>query len=46
MTYTKPEINQLGDAVEMIELINGSKNTTAGEGVDANHLNPAYDLDE
>lgn len=42
MKYEKPEINVLGDASRLIEVIPRKSNTLGDEGHDA----PAYDLDE
>lgn len=44
MTYTKPEINLLGDAAQVIQLVN-----KADIGTDSTFpfdADPAYDLDE
>jgi hypothetical protein len=44
MTYTKPEINLLGDAAQLIQFISNKM----GPGTDAfpQVNDPAYDLDE
>jgi hypothetical protein len=43
MTYTKPEILDLGNATSVIE----STHVKPGSGVDGSlNINPAYDLDE
>ena len=42
MKYTKPEINLLGDASQLIERIPQKSNQLGDDGHDA----PAYDLDE
>jgi hypothetical protein len=46
MTYTKPEVAVLGNAVEMI--LQQQKPNTSGGDPTANHYAfvPAYDLDE
>ena len=41
MTYTKPEVEVLGNAAELIEAF-----SKTGTPNDANPGNPAYDLDE
>ncbi len=43
MTYTKPEVNLLGDAAEVIQFVGKT-----GEALDSAipSANPAYDLDE
>ena len=47
MTYTKPEVAVLGQAVRVIEQRNGKGHTYVGDGQTiAKVLNPAYDLDE
>ena len=42
MTYRKPEVHELGEAVSVIELINNKQGTNG----DSAQVGPAYDLDE
>ena len=48
MNYTKPEVNTLGDATNVIELINPAKPFQPGtDGTPLKpRVSPAYDLDE
>jgi hypothetical protein len=45
MTYAKPEITVLGEAMSVIEAV-GKIGTSFDQGDQQNDLNPAYDLDE
>lgn len=44
MEYTKPQVNPLGSAIELIERIQGQKTSPLQDG--SVFTNPAYDLDE
>lgn len=44
MEYTKPQVDCLGSATEVIEKINGRKTSPLQDG--SVFTNPAYDLDE
>jgi hypothetical protein len=46
MTYTKPEVAVLGEAVRVIESTHLKGNYTLSDGVNMHKVNPAYDLDE
>jgi hypothetical protein len=47
MNYTKPELNTLGNASEVIEKLNNKTSAPPIEGVGDPHPGqPAYDLDE
>jgi hypothetical protein len=43
MTYTKPDVERLGNAVELIESLSNKTTAHFDGGV---YANPAYDLDE
>ncbi len=45
MTYTKPAVNVLGDAYEVIEIV-VTKQSTNFDGGTPDLAPPAYDLDE
>jgi hypothetical protein len=45
MTYTKPEINVLGDATHVIQFLN-VKGIPTQQDPDRSAVDPAYDLDE
>ena len=44
MTYTKPEVNVLGDAARVIQYLGKGVPTTMD--LDLSAVDPAYDLDE
>jgi hypothetical protein len=47
MEYTKPEVNMLGEARSVIEVIGASKPTSSPtDGTLSKTFPPAYDLDE
>jgi hypothetical protein len=46
MSYTKPEVAVLGNAVSMIEQTGTKKLHVPDDGVPFFMTNPAYDLDE
>lgn len=47
MTYNKPTVHVLGDAVAVITDINNNpKRTSTTDGPVGGHSQPAYDLDE
>ncbi len=46
MTYSKPEVAVLGDAVRVIELIGKGVDTQEDPGTHELDFKPAYDLDE
>ncbi len=46
MNYTKPEVNVLGQAVNVIESLTAKVIKTPSDSVPGKNLNPAYDLDE
>lgn len=46
MTYMKPEVGVLGDAVHMIESTQSKSTPHSGDSSSMYVFNPAYDLDE
>jgi hypothetical protein len=46
MTYTKPAVAVLGDAVRVIELRVAKPRSVVFDGIGHPKFNPAYDLDE
>ncbi len=49
MNYSKPDVEVLGHAKNLIEGVQGSKSNSSTDGLDPDpngHIGPAYDLDE
>ncbi|HKT50305.1 MAG TPA: hypothetical protein VJV96_08400 [Candidatus Angelobacter sp.] len=46
MTYIKPEVQKLGDAADVIQILLTKGPATSIDPSDHRHFNPAYDLDE
>jgi len=46
LSYAKPEVTALGEAVRLIEQRTLKSNTAIIESIGVPKLNPAYDLDE
>jgi hypothetical protein len=46
MNYTKPEVNDLGEAKMVIEQMGHKPRASVSDGTQAFKLPPAYDLDE
>ena len=44
ISYVRPEVNIIGNAIKLIGIINGQKTHPLSEGVQNN--DPAYEIDE